>query len=138
MSKHSSVAWQVARAILRKLTSLLFRVRDFCRSDLPARATHWRNFNPSQYRQEISANADFRKFEDGLKMTLDCSVGVRDRIENRLRTAQAEGIVDYGLHAQKEAMITCIVPSVTRADHIHFVDGAAGGYAQAAQMLKQR
>ena len=122
-------------AILRK-TSLFFG--SIFAGLIFLRGRQLGNFNPSQYRQEISANADFRKFEDGLKMTLDCSVGVRDRIENRLRTAQAAGIVDYGLHAQKEAMITCIVPSVTRADHIHFVDGAAGGYAQAAQMLKQR
>lgn len=95
------------------------------------------NFDPTQYRAEISNNADFRKFEDGLKMTLDCSGEVRDQIESRLKAARAAGIADYGLHAQSEAMITCIVPSVTRADHIHFVDGAEGGYAQAAQMLKR-
>ena len=28
--------------------------------------------------------------------------------------------------------MTCFVPSPTRSDHVHFVDGAAGGYAAAA------
>jgi hypothetical protein len=33
--------------------------------------------------------------------------------------------------------MTCFVPSPTRRDHIHFVDGAMGGYAAAARSLKQ-
>ena len=32
--------------------------------------------------------------------------------------------------------MTCIVPSHSERDHVHFVDGAAGGYAMAAAMLK--
>jgi hypothetical protein len=32
--------------------------------------------------------------------------------------------------------MTCFVPSPTSADHIHFVDGAMGGYAMAARALK--
>jgi hypothetical protein len=30
------------------------------------------------------------------------------------------------------------VPSVLASDHMHFVDGAGGGYAFAAQQLNQR
>ena len=32
--------------------------------------------------------------------------------------------------------MTCIVPSHRERNHVHFVDGAAGGYAMAAAMLK--
>ena len=32
--------------------------------------------------------------------------------------------------------MTCIVPSITESNHVHFVDGAAGGYALAAKRLK--
>ncbi len=32
--------------------------------------------------------------------------------------------------------MTCFVPSPTRSDHVHFVDGAAGGYAAAARAVK--
>jgi hypothetical protein len=32
--------------------------------------------------------------------------------------------------------MTCIVPSATESNHLHFVDGAAGGYAVAAQKLR--
>ncbi len=37
-----------------------------------------------------------------------------------------------------EALVTCIVPSARRADHVHFVDGASGGYAVAAEALKRK
>jgi hypothetical protein len=33
-------------------------------------------------------------------------------------------------------MMTCFTPSPTRSDHVHFVDGAQGGYAAASAALK--
>jgi hypothetical protein len=33
--------------------------------------------------------------------------------------------------------MTCVVPSPLAGDHMHFIDGAAGGYAMAAAMLKK-
>lgn len=93
-------------------------------------------FDPVAYRASISTNADFRKFDDGLKMTLDCTPGIHAQIETELERARQSGLIRYGLFAQDEAIITCIVPSAMEADHMHFVDGAAGGYARAAQMMR--
>ena len=94
------------------------------------------DFDPVNYRAEITANADFRKYDDGLKLTLDCPPETRDQIEAMLARAYDEGVIRYGLFAQDEAMVTCIVPSAMRSDHMHFVDGAAGGYTRAAQMMR--
>jgi hypothetical protein len=33
-------------------------------------------------------------------------------------------------------MMTCFTPSALRSDHVHFIDGAQGGYASAATALK--
>jgi len=93
------------------------------------------NFDTKVYRAEVAQNADFRKFDDGLKMTLDCDAQTQSRIEGILRKAKAAGMVRFGMHAQSEAMMTCLVPSATQSNHMHFVDGAAGGYAQAAARL---
>jgi hypothetical protein len=93
-------------------------------------------FNPKVYMREIVQNTDFRKYDDGLRMTIDCTPELADRIEARLRRAEAAGIARFGLHRQKAALMTCFVPAPMRHDHVHFIDGAAGGYAAAARRLK--
>lgn len=96
------------------------------------------SFVPGNYRREIASNTDFQKYDDGLRMTIDCSEPRADLIENILRQAQEKNIVDYGLHRQETALLTCIATNPTDGEHIHFLDGAGGGYAQAAQDLKRR
>lgn len=96
------------------------------------------NFDPDHYKRVSVANSDFRKFDDGLRMTLDCDAAVEARIRSALEKAHAQGIANYGLHVQDAALMTCLVPSVMTDDHMHFIDGAAGGYAEAAAMLKRQ
>jgi len=93
-------------------------------------------FDPAQYRHQLVENTDFRKFDDGLRMTLDCTPALADRLQTLLLEAERRGIARSGLHRQDAALMTCFVPSPTRADHIHFVDGAMGGYAMAAQAMR--
>ena len=95
-------------------------------------------FDPKAYRREVTMNTDFRKFGDGLMLTVDCAPDVIVRLEEVLERAGAEGIADHGLHRQDAALMTCFVPSPFAHDHMHFVDGAAGGYAKAAEMLKRQ
>jgi len=93
-------------------------------------------FVPKTYVRQLVENSDFRKYDDGLRMILDCTPELAAELEQRLVTAAAQGIVRYGLHRQDAAMMTCFTPSVMRSDHVHFIDGARGGYASAATALK--
>jgi hypothetical protein len=93
-------------------------------------------FDAHQHMADVALNSDFRKYEDGLKLTVDVSPDVCDQIEAILRRAADDGVCRFGVHRQEEALVTCIVPSHTERTHMHFVDGAAGGYALAASMLK--
>ncbi|KIN75315.1 Adenylate cyclase protein [Sulfitobacter noctilucae] len=95
-------------------------------------------FDARRYARVVGDNADFRKLDDGLKMTLDCDPGTQARIEGVLAEAEAAGLVQFGTATQDEAMMTCIVPSIMTDDHVHFVDGAAGGYTLAASKMKRR
>ena len=94
------------------------------------------NFVPKNYVQQVVENSDFRKYDDGLKMILDCTEDMEVALTQRLEAAASAGILRYGLHRQDAAMMTCFVPSVMRSDHVHFIDGARGGYATAATALK--
>ena len=93
-------------------------------------------FDPEHYAKQTGRNADYRKFEDGLKMTLDVDPETKDKLNTLLEDAQERRVLKFGLFEQDHAMMTCIVPSITNDSHIHFVDGGAGGYTQAASQLK--
>jgi hypothetical protein len=93
-------------------------------------------FVPKTYVQQVVENSDFRKYDDGLRMILDCTPDLERALTQRLAEATAAGTVRYGLHRQDAAMMTCFTPSALRSDHVHFIDGARGGYASAATALK--
>jgi hypothetical protein len=93
-------------------------------------------FDPAVYRRDVVANSDFRKFDDNLRMTLDCTADLADAIERRLAKARRDNVARFGLHRQSAALMTCIVPSISASNHFHFVDGASGGYALAARSMK--
>jgi Protein of unknown function (DUF3095) len=93
-------------------------------------------FVPKTYVQQVVENSDFRKYDDGLRMILDCTQELERALTECLTAAASRGIVRYGLHRQDAAMMTCFTPSAMRSDHVHFIDGARGGYASAATALK--
>ncbi len=93
-------------------------------------------FDARKYRRVVGENTDFRKFEDGLKMTLDCDSATEADLRALLEQGQEDGIIQFGIHTQSEAMLTCIVPSIMEDNHVHFIDGASGGYTAASEHLK--
>jgi hypothetical protein len=95
-------------------------------------------FDPKIYRRDVAANSDFRKFDDGLKMTVDVPADVLSRIEFLLSEAEEDRVCSFGIHRQKSALMTCMVATALQRDHVHFIDGASGGYAVAAANLKAK
>jgi hypothetical protein len=93
-------------------------------------------FVPQTYLRQVVENSDFRKYDDGLRMVLDCSPDLERALTRRLAAAASTGIARHGMHRQDAAMMTCFTPSPLRSDHVHFIDGARGGYASAATALK--
>jgi hypothetical protein len=94
------------------------------------------SFLPARYTSELIENSDFRKFDDSLRMVLDCTPELAGEIERHLADCARRGIVRYGTHRQHAAMMTCFAPSPAKPNHVHFIDGAMGGYAIAASALK--
>ena len=95
------------------------------------------SFIPAKYTRELIDNSDFRKFDDSLRMVLDCTPALADEIEQHLKECAANGIVRFGTHRQSAAMMTCFTPSATNSNHVHFIDGAMGAYAMAASAMKE-
>ncbi|MGZ9093024.1 MAG: DUF3095 domain-containing protein [Rhodoplanes sp.] len=93
------------------------------------------NFVPAVYLRQVIENADYRKFDDGLRMVIDCGADLADAIERRLVAAAEAGAACYGLHRQDAALMTCFAPSPVEPNHVHFIHGARG-YSSAATALK--
>lgn len=95
-------------------------------------------YNAPVYRQEMISQTDFRKFDGNLRMVLDVTPGQADAIEAMLEARQNAGDIFYGVHRADAALMTCIVFDLAASDHVHFIDGADGGFSLAAANLKQQ
>lgn len=93
-------------------------------------------FNARHYREFTSLNTDYRKFQDGLRVTVSLGDAELTRLTEFLEGERVAKNLRYGLCVQDSAILTCYVPSVTSDSHFHFLDGAGGGYAQAAENMK--
>lgn len=93
-------------------------------------------FDPAKYSEAMRVQADYRKFDDMLKMVIDCSHEQTEKLRNHLEALRARGEIYYGLHESDAALMTCYVQSTDDGKHIHFIDGGNGGYAMAAKQMK--
>jgi hypothetical protein len=95
------------------------------------------SFDGQAYLSELVANSDARKFDEMLRMIIDSTPQQQAQLETLLKDAHARGEIVYGLHYASQALMTCLVFNLS-GNHIHFVDGADGGYTMAAQQMKQQ
>lgn len=89
------------------------------------------------YKGQVVANTDFRKFDDTLRMVVDVDEKELEAIRGYLAEQHEAGIVAYGIHSAGASLMTCAI-SEYQGNHVHFIDGADGGYALAAKQLKRQ
>jgi len=95
-------------------------------------------YDGAHYRGEVRRNTDFRKFDDVLRLTLDVTPDQAGRIETLLEAEFRAGRLIYGYHTAETALMTCLIFSLAQSRHVHFIDGADGGFAMAAKGYKAR
>lgn len=103
-------------------------------------ASYFMNFEVDQwgdYRAQVMQNTDNEKFDDTLRMTISGSHHQRQTLEDYLEERYQQGELVYGIHISERTLMTCIIFD-RFSKHVHFVDGADGGYARAARQLKAR
>lgn len=96
------------------------------------------DFDGRAYRDSLPRHSDYRKYADSLRMIIDCTPAQADAIESMLEDESRRGRIDYGMHRARAALMTCFVHDYEESGHIHFIDGADGGYALAAFDMKRR
>jgi hypothetical protein len=94
------------------------------------------SYDAAGYRQELKANTDFRKFDGMLRMVIDVTREQAAEIEQYLNRAVIKGDVVFGTSVSDTALMTCLLFDLDSGLHVHFIDGADGGYTRAARKLK--
>ncbi len=98
----------------------------------------FRKFQPrflKSYSHSMATHSDFRKFDDCLRMVIDCSNKECSKIIDFLENTKG---VSFGFHKSDTALMTCLVDGLGQGEHIHFIDGGAGGYTLAAAQMKSK
>ena len=93
-------------------------------------------FDPVRYRRELGEYADFRRVTGMLRLVIDVTPAQSADIEAWLESMRVAGRIVYGLHRTPAAIMTCVAPDVVAGHHVHYVDGADGGFWTAARGLK--
>ena len=90
-----------------------------------------------KYLRDLILNTDFQKFDEILRMVMDSHPNQTSELITYLDKQFREGKLYYGTHTADKALLTCLVFKRLE-DHIHFIDGATGGYALAAKNMKEQ
>ncbi len=93
--------------------------------------------NWGSYKTIVTETTDYRKFDDILRMVIAGNPQQSRKLEQFLEKKYQDGRLVYGLHCTDQALMTCLVFE-RDGRQVHFVDGADGGYALAAEAMKHR
>lgn len=90
-----------------------------------------------EYLKQLIAHADTFAV-DGRVNTIICGTPQQhSTFLNYLSQEEKKGNLIYGHHSSKESIMTCYIEERNQK-HIHFVDGADGGYTEASKEFKQK
>lgn len=95
-------------------------------------------YNAPLYREKLKENSDYCKFDDVLRMVLDCTTEQSNQIHILIEDMRVAGDIDYGVFETQRALMTCMLFDLSSDQHLHFVDGDNGGFYSASIGLKKQ
>jgi len=98
---------------------------------------YFKSKNGKKYLQQLVALSDTLVIDGKINTVISGTREQRIHLQKALHLMEINDEIHYGLHVSKEAVLSCYIRSL-RDKHIHFVDGADGGYTRAAVELKAK
>lgn len=105
--------------------------------NLYGRFFYLRSDEGRQYMKQLVGLTDTLVIDGRINTVIAGTAKQRSRLELELIRMEEAGLILYGLFTSTESVMSCYVRD-RKNKHIHFVDGADGGYTMAAAMLKQK
>lgn len=98
-----------------------------------------KNFTPGKnYLKKLVELTDTLTIDGRINTVITGTPEQRKSLVSYLDNLETAGKIKYGLHVSKQSVMSCYVSDMKKDDHIHFVDGAGGGYTKAANQLKNK
>lgn len=98
---------------------------------------YFRTRNGSNYLKTLVEMSDTLVVDGRINTVISGNQAQRESLLGFLSNLEDKGKVLYGFYVSETSVMSCYVPA-DLAGSIHFVDGAGGGYTQAARMLKKK
>ncbi len=90
-----------------------------------------------KYLKQLVQLSDTLLIDGRINTVITGTAAQRQLLTHSLDKLERQGEILYGLFTSGESIISCYVRNM-HENHIHFIDGADGGYTMAARMLKQK
>jgi hypothetical protein len=98
---------------------------------------YFRTQSGKKYLKQLVEMSDTLVIDGRINTVITGTEKQRLTLQNELNKLEKGGEILYALYVSGESIMSCYVRDL-EDDHIHFVDGAEGGYTQAAGILKQK
>lgn len=98
---------------------------------------YFRTKQGKRYLLQLVDMSDTLVIDGRINTVISGTAQQREQLTAALNNLETQGFINYGLFVSKESIMSCYVRNMNE-DHIHFVDGAEGGYTKAAGMLKRK
>ncbi|NNF28956.1 MAG: DUF3095 family protein [Gemmatimonadetes bacterium] len=89
------------------------------------------------YKREVAELTDTLVIDGRISTVIAGTEAQRRRLSQRLEAMEDENLIAFGLFVTRQSVMSCYVQD-RQGRHIHFVDGADGGYTMAAKVLKRK
>jgi hypothetical protein len=96
-----------------------------------------KNVKWGEYKSQVAANTDYKKFDDKLRQVLSGTGEQRQQLSAFLEERFQRRELVYGIQVASTALVTCLIFNYNGA-HVHLVDSDNGGYAVAATQMKKQ
>jgi len=98
---------------------------------------YFRTKNGKFYLDRLVEMSDTLVIDGKINTVISGTALQRNLLVTALNKMELSGEIIYGIYVSKESVMSCYVRNMNDR-HIHFVDGAEGGYTKAAGMLKKK
>ena len=98
---------------------------------------YFRTTKGQHYLRQLVEMSDTLVMDGKINTVMSGSAVQRKALIHFLDALEAKDTIRYGIHLSSASIMSCYVRDL-KDDHIHFVDGAEGGYTKAAMVLKAK